>query len=175
MKIYTKTGDKGQTSLIGGTRVSKADPRLDAYGTVDELNAAIGFLIAGIHVNTINKNLSSLNAVYELQLKGVQAGNDELSAQIEHQKALSTNVEQLNASLGASLKDSEEYKIQVAKLARQVSDLNNVYGNMPATGQFYIQRTTKIGNYPLASAYANFHLKQTRFFIEYYHMSKCLW
>ncbi len=49
MKIYTKTGDKGQTSLIGGTRVSKADPRLDAYGTVDELNAAIGFLIAGIH------------------------------------------------------------------------------------------------------------------------------
>jgi gliding motility-associated protein GldL len=82
------------------------------------------------HVNTINKNLSSLNAVYELQLKSVQAGNEELSAQIEHQKALSTNVEQLNASLGASLKDSEEYKIQVAKLARQVSDLNNVYGNM---------------------------------------------
>jgi cob(I)alamin adenosyltransferase len=48
MKIYTKTGDKGQTSLVGGTRVSKADPRLDAYGTVDELNAAIGLLIAGI-------------------------------------------------------------------------------------------------------------------------------
>lgn len=43
---------------------------------------------------------------------------------------------------------------------------------MPATGQFYIQRTTKIGNYPLASAYANFHLKQTRFFIEYYHMNQ---
>ena len=46
MKIYTKTGDKGQTSLIGGTRVSKADPRLEAYGTVDELNASIGLLLA---------------------------------------------------------------------------------------------------------------------------------
>jgi len=43
---------------------------------------------------------------------------------------------------------------------------------MPATGQFYIQRATKIGNYPLASAYANFHLKQARFFLEYYHVNQ---
>ncbi len=46
MKIYTKTGDAGQTGLIGGTRVSKADIRLEAYGTVDELNAQIGLLAA---------------------------------------------------------------------------------------------------------------------------------
>ncbi|MBP1665040.1 MAG: ATP:cob(I)alamin adenosyltransferase [Bacteroidetes bacterium] len=46
MKIYTKTGDTGQTGLIGGTRVSKADIRLEAYGTVDELNAQIGLLAA---------------------------------------------------------------------------------------------------------------------------------
>jgi cob(I)alamin adenosyltransferase len=44
MKIYTKTGDKGQTALFGGKRVSKSDLRVDAYGTVDELNAFIGFL-----------------------------------------------------------------------------------------------------------------------------------
>ena len=43
MKIYTRTGDGGQTSLFGGTRVSKADPRVEAYGEVDELNAWIGF------------------------------------------------------------------------------------------------------------------------------------
>ena len=43
MKIYTRTGDAGQTSLYGGTRVSKADPRVEAYGDVDELNAWIGF------------------------------------------------------------------------------------------------------------------------------------
>lgn len=44
MKIYTKTGDQGQTALIGGRRVSKADARIDTYGTVDELNAWIGLL-----------------------------------------------------------------------------------------------------------------------------------
>lgn len=41
-RIYTKTGDKGQTSLAGGRRVSKDSPRIECYGTVDELNAAIG-------------------------------------------------------------------------------------------------------------------------------------
>ncbi|MGZ5220702.1 MAG: cob(I)yrinic acid a,c-diamide adenosyltransferase [Chitinophagaceae bacterium] len=42
MKIYTKTGDKGITSLIGGTKVSKAHLRIEAYGTIDELNSYIG-------------------------------------------------------------------------------------------------------------------------------------
>lgn len=45
MKIYTKTGDKGTTSLVGGTRVSKTHIRLEAYGTVDELNAHLGLLL----------------------------------------------------------------------------------------------------------------------------------
>ena len=42
MKIYTKTGDEGETSLFGGRRVSKSDARVDAYGHVDELNAVLG-------------------------------------------------------------------------------------------------------------------------------------
>src|SRR5690554_3824024 len=44
MKVYTKTGDGGQTSLIGGKRVSKNDLRIDSYGTVDELNSWIGLV-----------------------------------------------------------------------------------------------------------------------------------
>ncbi len=44
MKIYTKTGDKGATALVGGTRVSKTDLRVEAYGTVDELISHIGLL-----------------------------------------------------------------------------------------------------------------------------------
>ena len=45
MKVYTKTGDKGQTSLVGGQRVSKCCERLESYGTIDELNSHIGVLM----------------------------------------------------------------------------------------------------------------------------------
>ena len=45
-KIYTRTGDAGSTSLVGGTRVSKCHPRLEAYGTLDELNSQLGLLYA---------------------------------------------------------------------------------------------------------------------------------
>ena len=44
MKIYTKTGDQGKTSLFGGTRVKKSNLRIDAYGTVDELNSHMGLV-----------------------------------------------------------------------------------------------------------------------------------
>jgi cob(I)alamin adenosyltransferase len=44
LKIYTRTGDKGQTSLIGGTRVPKFHPRIEVYGTIDELNSYIGLI-----------------------------------------------------------------------------------------------------------------------------------
>ncbi len=46
MKIYTKTGDQGETSLASGGRIKKWDPRLEAYGTVDELNASIGLILS---------------------------------------------------------------------------------------------------------------------------------
>lgn len=48
MKIYTKTGDSGETALYGGTRVSKASARVEAYGNIDELNSFIGFAKAEI-------------------------------------------------------------------------------------------------------------------------------
>ncbi len=56
MKIYTKTGDKGQTSLIGGTRVRKSHTRIESYGTVDELNSWIGML-RDQEVNQLIKDL----------------------------------------------------------------------------------------------------------------------
>ena len=48
MKIYTKTGDKGMTGLFGGGRVSKALPRVDAYGEIDELNCVLGAVCAHV-------------------------------------------------------------------------------------------------------------------------------
>lgn len=56
MKIYTKTGDSGTTSLLGGARVSKAHIRIEAYGTVDELNSYIG-LLRDQEVNSNRKDL----------------------------------------------------------------------------------------------------------------------
>lgn len=56
MKIYTKTGDQGTTGLLGGARISKANQRIYAYGTVDELNAHIG-LLRDQEVNKGRENL----------------------------------------------------------------------------------------------------------------------
>lgn len=56
MKIYTKTGDQGTTSLFGGKRVSKAELRIDTYGTVDELNSWIG-LVRDQEVNQKRKDV----------------------------------------------------------------------------------------------------------------------
>jgi len=73
-RVYTKGGDKGETSLIGGDRVSKADPRLECYGTVDEVNATLGLVrtalassAAGAHllpiIHRVQNELFNLGAV----------------------------------------------------------------------------------------------------------------
>lgn len=59
-KIYTKTGDKGKTSLIGGTKVLKSDLRIETYGTIDELNSWIGLIndfINDFSANTLLKEI----------------------------------------------------------------------------------------------------------------------
>lgn len=53
--IYTRTGDKGKTSLVGGTRVPKTHVRLEAYGTVDELNSQLGLLYTYLENDTDKK------------------------------------------------------------------------------------------------------------------------
>ena len=60
MKIYTKTGDKGETALYGGTRVSKASARVESYGTIDELNAFIGSAKCEISDENIKDQLKKI-------------------------------------------------------------------------------------------------------------------
>jgi cob(I)alamin adenosyltransferase len=60
MKIYTKTGDKGTTSLIGGTKVSKSHIRIESYGTVDELNSWVGVITDHITDATTRQTLKEV-------------------------------------------------------------------------------------------------------------------
>lgn len=58
MKIYTRTGDGGQTGLVGGARVGKHHPRVAAYGEVDELNCALGAVLAALQEGPVRKTLA---------------------------------------------------------------------------------------------------------------------
>jgi cob(I)alamin adenosyltransferase len=60
MKAYSGTGDKGETSLYGGTRVEKADPRVEAYGAVDELNSQVGVARAHVKVKKVGQILKDI-------------------------------------------------------------------------------------------------------------------
>jgi cob(I)alamin adenosyltransferase len=60
VKIYTRTGDDGDTGLFDGTRVSKSDPRVAAYGDVDELNAWLGFVRASTDDQDVKARLESI-------------------------------------------------------------------------------------------------------------------
>lgn len=70
MKIYTKTGDAGETGLFGGGRVLKDDPRVEAYGTVDELNAALGVTLTELDEDDIR------SLVIEVQRQLFDVGAD---------------------------------------------------------------------------------------------------
>ena len=87
MKIYTKTGDKGKTSLLGGTRVSKSDERLDAYGTIDELNSFLG-LVRDLEIDVGRKNL-----IHEIQSRLFTVGSS-LAAENERAKDFKPDLEE---------------------------------------------------------------------------------
>lgn len=72
MKIYTKTGDNGKTSLCDGSRLPKDDMRIEAYGTLDELNANIGLLIAMLQSDTPKESPAHDNKLTE-RLEAIQA------------------------------------------------------------------------------------------------------
>ena len=66
-KIYTRTGDKGKTSLFDGKRVYKFDKKVDSYGTIDELNSSLGVAASFIKINSINKEIETIqNDLFEI-------------------------------------------------------------------------------------------------------------
>ena len=67
-RVYTKVGDGGETSLIGGERVSKASARIDGYGTVDELNAVLGLVITALEASRAGAHLAPVLARVQNEL-----------------------------------------------------------------------------------------------------------
>lgn len=95
MKIYTKTGDKGQTSLYSGQRVQKNDPFIEAVGTVDECNSAIGVAVA---------HLPKANAKVKYQLETIQHALFDVGAAIAtpRTRAINSKLEKTRFDLEAA-------------------------------------------------------------------------
>jgi len=102
MKAYTGTGDKGETSLYGGTRVEKADPRVEAYGAVDELNSQIG--VARAHIKSKKLSLILKDVQRDLWILGGDLASELVSANVpriskEQLDRLENVTDELNSEL----------------------------------------------------------------------------
>src|SRR5690348_5778110 len=102
MKAYSGTGDKGETSLYGGTRVEKANPRVEAYGAVDELNSQIGVARAHIKSKKLEQILKSVQR--DLWILGGDLASELVSASVpriskEQLDRLESVTEELNSGL----------------------------------------------------------------------------
>jgi cob(I)alamin adenosyltransferase len=99
MKIYTRTGDKGQTSLIGGTRVPKHHIRIEAYGTVDELNSWIGVIRDTAKNDSINEQLISIqNTLFTI---GSNLANDPEKSKMKLPEITEAEVKSLEDAIDA--------------------------------------------------------------------------
>jgi cob(I)alamin adenosyltransferase len=102
MKAYSGTGDKGETSLYGGTRVEKADPRVEAYGAVDELNSQLGVARAQIKSKKLDQILKNIQR--DLWILGGDLASELVSANVprlskEQLDRLESITDELNSRL----------------------------------------------------------------------------
>ena len=111
MKIYTKNGERGKTSLIGGKKVSKHDLQVEAYGSIDELNSFMGLL------KDYSKNDELNKVLFKVQLKLFTIGS------ILAQENTSTNSVILE-KLNISAKDTNFIESQIDKLEKKLPKLS---------------------------------------------------
>jgi len=102
MKAYSGTGDKGETSLYGGTRVEKAGPRVEAYGAVDELNSQVGVARAHLKVKMLDQILKSIQR--DLWIMGGDLASELVTANVpriskEQLARLESVTDELNSGL----------------------------------------------------------------------------
>jgi cob(I)alamin adenosyltransferase len=105
-KVYTKTGDEGETALVGGTRVGKDSLRIDCYGTVDELNATLALVQVALVGSAAQEVLASIitriqNELFNLgaELATPEAERRTAGVGERHVAALEAEIDQLNSDL----------------------------------------------------------------------------
>lgn len=94
MKVYTKKGDQGKTSLLGGTRVAKSDLRIESYGTVDELNSYLGLVR-----DSLTNDLETVERIISIQdhlfVMGSQLANDPENSKFEAPSLFQSDIDLL--------------------------------------------------------------------------------
>lgn len=127
-QIYTKTGDRGTTSLIGGTRVPKHHYRLEAYGTVDELNAQIGMVRAWTSEQNTSEQLTRIQE--QLFMIGAYLATDDA-------------ISDLRTKLECNESEIEVLEKEMDKMDNELPVLKNFIlpGGHPAVAQCHIVRT----------------------------------
>jgi len=132
MKIYTKTGDDGQTGLYGGGRVRKDAPRIEAYGTVDELNAVLGTVRA-----TSYDSEEPVPAALDDLLARIQNELFDLGAELATIDPAARGVPQMSAEHAARLEAAiDEYETGLAPLRQFI-----LPGGTPAAAGLHVART----------------------------------
>ncbi len=97
--IYTRRGDEGETSLIGGTRVAKDHPRVEAYGTIDELNAAIGLLCCCVPQEQLTLLESVENNLFTIGCSLAHNGECNTTIEDNDVEALEQAIDQMDEQL----------------------------------------------------------------------------
>ena len=145
MKIYTKTGDKGMTSLCDGSRLSKDDMRIEAYGTLDELNANIGLLISLLQADTLKEGdtfVSLIDFLVEIQEELFVIGGQLACAEMNEEGHLYTQklIKEIET---AKTKQKLEIETNIDKLSSQLPVQHHFVlpgGTLPAA-QSHVCRT----------------------------------
>ncbi|MBD0404817.1 cob(I)yrinic acid a,c-diamide adenosyltransferase [Flammeovirga sp. EKP202] len=108
MKVYTKTGDKGETSLFGGKRVKKSHPRIEAYGTIDELNSYVGL------IRDQDVNIPRSTVLKEIQDRlftiGAELAADPDKPQLKKPDLLESDIEYLENAIDEMEEDLQPLK-----------------------------------------------------------------
>ncbi|MBS1261108.1 MAG: Cob(I)yrinic acid a,c-diamide adenosyltransferase [Calditrichaeota bacterium] len=99
MKIYTKSGDKGETSLLTGGRVPKHHPRVEAYGTMDELNSLVGYVRAIANDPGVQRKLARLQEMLHILSSDVASAPADSPGEIKIPRITDENVRELELGI----------------------------------------------------------------------------